>query len=172
MKLSSVLLGLVIGAIIGFAANSLFRSNAPSTTGQDANSRLTDTAKWQWPDSLDAVHASPQNHKIIFENKDVRILSVILEPYEFEHLHTHSLPSVMFGRDNDTSSFDIIYYPYAYDSVNHRYFARDSIRQHRGGHADKDSKGHFMKPEGPHRIKNLSNVRIVAYRVEFKRPGT
>lgn len=32
----------------------------------------------------------------------------------------------------------------------------------------KSPNAHFMKPEGPHRIKNLSNVRILAFRVEFK----
>ncbi len=124
-----------------------------------------DTAKWQWPDSLDAVKAAPNSHKVLFENDKVRILEVTVEPYGFEPMHTHRYFSVMFGPGNDTSHYDIIYYSYDYDSVRHVYFAKDSVRQHGGGQG---TDAHFMKPEGPHRIKNLSKVRIVAFRVEFK----
>ncbi len=86
-------------------------------------------------------------------------------------MHTHRLSSVMFGNNNsDTSSFEIIYYRYGYDSVNHRYFIRDSIKQHSDAeNTNQPDTGYLMKPEGPHRIKNLSNVTIDVYRVEFKK---
>ena len=131
----------------------------------NVNAQLTDAAKWPWPDSLDAVKAAPNSHKVLFENDKIRILEVTVEPYGFEPMHTHRYPGVMFGPDNDTSQYDIIYYRYDYDSVRHVYFARDSVHQHAGGLGPDE---HFMKPEGPHRIKNLSNVRIIAYRVELK----
>ncbi len=70
------------------------------------------------------------------------------------------------GSDNDAPAYDIIYYRYNYDSVKHKYFVEDSVKQHGGGNPNV---AHFMQPEGPHRIKNLSNARIVAYRVEFKK---
>jgi hypothetical protein len=161
MKLWSLLGGLVIGALIGIILTNLYKSSGKSNNKENVNFQLPEKGKWQWADSLDAV-------KIIFENNEIRILEVTLGPYEFEQLHTHSFPSVMFGPDNDTSQFDIIYYPYTYDSANHRYFARDSIKQHQGGQPNEPNVGYYMKPEGPHRIKNLSNVRILAYRVEFK----
>lgn len=129
--------------------------------------KVTDTTKWPWPDSLDAVTAAPNSHKVLFENDKIRILEVTTEPYGFEPMHTHRYPSVMFGPDNDTSHYDIVYYRCDYDSIKHVYFAKDSIRQ-RGGGIGTDE--HFMKPEGPHRIRNLSNVRILAFRVEFKQP--
>jgi hypothetical protein len=165
MKRTSLIAGLVIGALIGIVSTNLYRSNAPSIFKQKAD---TDMAKWVWADSLDAIKNAPDNHKVIFENNVIRILKVSLAPYEYEQMHTHSLPSVMFGADQDTSSFDIIYYPYTYDSTNHQYVAKDSIRQHHVGKAADPIEVHFMKPEGPHRIKNCSNTRILAYRVEFK----
>ena len=131
----------------------------------NVNAQLIDAAKWKWPDSLDAVKAAPNSHKILFENDKIRILEVTVEPHGFEPMHTHRYPSVMFGPGNDTSHYDIIYYKYDYDSIKHIYFAKDSIYQHSGGAGTGE---HFMKPEGPHRIKNLSNVKILAFRVEFK----
>ncbi len=109
--------------------------------------------------------AAPNSHKVLFENDKIRILEVTVDPYGFEPMHTHRYPSVMFGPGNDTSHYDIIYYRYDYDSARHVYFTKDSIRQQGGGIGTGE---HFMTPEGPHRIKNLSNVRIVAFRVEFK----
>ena len=129
---------------------------------------LADTTGWQWADSLDAVKAAPNSHKVLFENDKIRILEVTVDPYGFEPMHTHRYPSVMFGPDDDSSRYDIIYYRYVYDSSKHSYSVKDSILQHGGGQSERSNKGHFINPEGPHRIKNLSNARIVAYRVEFK----
>jgi hypothetical protein len=155
MKLLFLLIGLIAGATIGV----LWAHPVPPSPQK---------AGWNWPDSLDAVRAASHNHKILFENNKIRILEVILEPHEFEQLHTHSWPSVMFGADNDTAQFDIVYYPYGYDSTNHRYFAKDSIRQHHGGPSSQPDTGNYMKPEGPHRVKNLGGHRLVFYRVEMK----
>jgi hypothetical protein len=155
MKLLILLIGLVAGAGIGILWSR-------------ASSPLPEKADWNWPDSLDAVRAAPHNHRVIFENSQIRILEVILEPYEFESMHTHSHPSVMFGADIETPPFNIVYYAYGYDTANHRYILKDSMRQHQSGQDDSTGGANFMKPEGPHRVKNLSNVRVVAYRVEFK----
>jgi len=132
------------------------------------SAQLTNAAKWQWPDSLDAVRAAPNSHRVLFENDKIRILEVTVEPYGFEPMHTHRYPSVMFGPDNDTAHYDIIYYKYGYDPVGHTYFVEDSVFQHGGSSAGSSNKAHFKNPEGPHRIKNLSAVRILAYRVEMK----
>ena len=170
MKTGLFITGLIVGAIIGFGLMKMFNSNITTTAKRSSKTVVTtinkaNSAKWQWPDSLDAVKAAPNSHKVLFENDKIRILEVTVEPYGFEPMHTHRYPSLMFGSGNDTSHYDIIYYKYDYDTVKHVYFAKDSIHQHSGGIGTKE---HFMKPEGPHRIKNLSNVRILAYRVEFK----
>lgn len=100
-----------------------------SINAQTVNTLLADTAKWHWADSLDAVKAAPNSHKVLFENDKIRILKVTVEPYAFEPMHTHRYPGVMFGPDNDTSQYDIIYYGYGYDSIMHTYIAKDSVRQ-------------------------------------------
>jgi hypothetical protein len=184
MKKQSIIVGL-IGAIIGFGLAKFFYSeskavaNLPVVTKGVINNK--DSTVWAWPDSLDAVKAAPQNHHVIFENDKIRILEVILNPYEYEQLHVHRFPSVMFGAENGSITsgsaksnnkippFDIIYYRYAYDSINHTYYVKDSNEQHNGGgKPDEPHSGHYMRPEGPHRIKNLSNVKIDVFRVEIK----
>jgi hypothetical protein len=166
MKLLFLLIGLVAGAAIGVIWAA--RPAPPSPFTPSPISPAPEKTGWNWPDSLDAVRAAPHNHKILFENDKIRILEVILEPHEYEKLHTHSHPSVMFGGDDDTSSIDIVYYAYSYDPVTHKYFAKDSIRQHHGGQTNQPDTGYYMKPEGPHRIKNLGNHKMVVYRVEMK----
>lgn len=40
-----------------------------------------------WTPELDAVIASPKNHKVILENDKVRVLEITLLPNETENLH-------------------------------------------------------------------------------------
>jgi hypothetical protein len=157
-----------MGFLIGGAMIFILTYHYKTTIKLQQDNSLNKAQAWKWADSLDAVKAAPNSHKIIFENDEIRILEVTLNPYAFEPVHTHQFPSVMFGPDNDTSQFDIIYYPYSYDSTRHLYFARDSIKQHQGGQTTEPNVGNYMKPEGPHRVKNLSSVRIDVFRVELK----
>jgi hypothetical protein len=48
----------------------------------------------QWDPQLDAVIAAPHNHKVLFENDQLRVLEVTLEPDEEEPVHHHRWPSV------------------------------------------------------------------------------
>ncbi len=163
MKLLLFLIGGVVGGGIVFLTYQYKSSNQLQKDNQSDK-----PAHWSWADSLDAVKAAPNSHKVIFENDKIRILEVILEPYGFEPIHTHQFPSIMFGPGNDTSQFDIVYYPYGYDSSRRTYFAKDSVKQHQGGQPAKPNIGSYMRPEGPHRVKNLSNRRIDVFRVELK----
>lgn len=76
----------------------------------------------------------------------------------------------MFGTDlHGTPAFDIEYYRYDYDTLLGRYVIIDSIKQHRPAELPgTPDTGNYMPPEGPHSIRNLSNLTIRAYRVEFK----
>ena len=47
-----------------------------------------------WDPALDAVVAAPANHKVLFENDNLRVLEVILEASEEEPVHHHRWPSV------------------------------------------------------------------------------
>ena len=170
METRSKMSAFVIGAVLGFvlAALCFLAINAMHNSG-NKEVKIAGSG-WPWPDSLDAVKAAPKNHRVVYEDDKVRLLEVILRPNEFEQMHTHKLPSVMFGSNNgDTSSFDIIYYRYRYDAKDHRYVVRDSVRQHSPGtKAGEPDSGNLMKPEGPHAIKNISNVKVDIYRLEFK----
>jgi hypothetical protein len=49
-----------------------------------------------WPDSLDALAAAPDHHKLLLENDRVRVLEVRIPPGELVPVHTHRWPSVVF----------------------------------------------------------------------------
>lgn len=55
----------------------------------------TNFDKW-WTPRNDALVAAPQNHKLLFENDEVRVLEVTVAPGVREPLHAHQYPSVMY----------------------------------------------------------------------------
>lgn len=42
-----------------------------------------------WDPALDAVAAAPKHHKVLFENDNVRVIEVTLEPNDEEPIHHH-----------------------------------------------------------------------------------
>lgn len=52
------------------------------------------TSDWSWPDSLDAMVAAPEHHKLLLENDHVRVLETRIEPGDTVPMHTHRWPSV------------------------------------------------------------------------------
>jgi hypothetical protein len=51
--------------------------------------------RW-WKPELDATAAAPENHKVLFENDEVRVLDVSIAPGSIERLHVHRYPSVIY----------------------------------------------------------------------------
>ena len=51
--------------------------------------------RW-WKPELEATSAAPDNHKILFENEEVRVLEVTVLPGKSEQLHVHRYPSVIY----------------------------------------------------------------------------
>jgi mannose-6-phosphate isomerase-like protein (cupin superfamily) len=47
-------------------------------------------------DALDGVAVAPSNHKVIFENEEVRVLETTIVAGEVTPLHTHLTPTVMY----------------------------------------------------------------------------
>ena len=47
-----------------------------------------------WDPALDAVIAAPKHHKVLFENGQLRVLKITLEPNDEEPVHHHRWPSV------------------------------------------------------------------------------
>ncbi len=56
---------------------------------------MSDQDPADWPPHLDAVIAAPQNHRVLFEDEEVRVLEVTVDPGEREALHHHRWPSIM-----------------------------------------------------------------------------
>ena len=54
------------------------------------------TEPWPWPDSLDAVVAAPQYHRLVFENEQVRVLDTVIPIGDTVPVHTHRWPAVYY----------------------------------------------------------------------------
>ena len=55
--------------------------------------RRDEKSSWGWPDSLDALAAAPQQHRLLFENERVRVLDTIIQQGERTPVHTHRWPA-------------------------------------------------------------------------------
>ena len=51
---------------------------------------------WPWPDSLDAMIAAPQYHKLLLENDRVRVLDTVIPVGDIVPVHTHRWPAVYY----------------------------------------------------------------------------
>ena len=51
---------------------------------------------WQSIDSLDALIAAPNHHKLLFENERVRVLYTSIPAGDKVPVHTHRWPSVLY----------------------------------------------------------------------------
>ena len=118
------------------------------------NENKETTAAWPWPDSMDAVSAAPKNHKVLYEDANVRILSVTVQPGEKEVMHSHRWPSTLVvdspaRKKEYTSDGQVI--------LTERPPAGTPlpIMVHR-------------EPEKPHAIENLDTKVLHLYRIELK----
>jgi hypothetical protein len=64
----------------------------PLLVAQEAASNFD---RW-WRPELEAVTAAPLNHKVLFENDEVRVLEVTIAPHTQEPLHVHRWPAVIY----------------------------------------------------------------------------
>jgi hypothetical protein len=51
---------------------------------------------WPWPDSLDALIAASEHHKLVFENERLRILDTRIPAGDLVPVHTHRWPAVYY----------------------------------------------------------------------------
>ncbi len=51
---------------------------------------------WRWPESLDALQAAPDSHRLVFENDAVRVLETTIAPGRTTPVHTHRWPGVLY----------------------------------------------------------------------------
>jgi quercetin dioxygenase-like cupin family protein len=50
----------------------------------------------RWPPELDAMTAAADNHQLLLENEQVRVLDSWVKPGESTPVHTHEWPSVLY----------------------------------------------------------------------------
>lgn len=106
--------------------------------------------KW-WTPANDALAAAPRNHELLFENDDVRVLKVTVQPGVREPLHAHRWPSVLY------------------------YISAAHMKEYSPGRAVVD---HPRKEDGtvvflpigpPHQMENMDTKLLIAIRVELKK---
>jgi hypothetical protein len=113
---------------------------------------------WHWPESLEATHAAPKNHKVLFENDHVRLLEVSIQPGETENMHGHVWPSV-----------------FAYDAVqpkgsNRVLDAGTQTVTREFENADwYTPQCRIMGPQAPHQVTDSDTFPQHFYRIEFKK---
>jgi hypothetical protein len=114
-----------------------------------------DQPSWPWPDSLDALVAAPDHHKLLVENEQVRVLEVRIPPGQFVPVHTHRWPSVIFTLS-----------------------AADFIRRDAEGKLLLDTRvtpfssaraaAEWLPPLPPHSVENVGENEIRLFSVELK----
>jgi hypothetical protein len=57
---------------------------------------VPERAPWPWPDSLDAMTAAPQYHRLMFENDRVRVLDTRIPVGDIVPVHTHRWPAIYY----------------------------------------------------------------------------
>ncbi len=108
-----------------------------------------------WPDELDALIASPQHHKLLFENDSVRVLDANIPPGEITAVHTHSLAASHLV----ISWSDFI----RYDAEGIVLLDSRSIGKTIAQHT-----ALWSEPLGPHALKNVGTNDLHIISVEIK----
>jgi hypothetical protein len=119
------------------------------------NTRTEDSHAWTWPDSLDALIAAPDHHRLLLENDHVRVLEVRIKPGQIVPVHTHRWPSVVQIKS-----------------------ASDLLRRHVDGKLTFDSRTcgtpqkacdvAWTPPLPPHSVENIGTSEIHLVAVELK----
>jgi predicted metal-dependent enzyme (double-stranded beta helix superfamily) len=113
--------------------------------------------QWTWPDSLDALIAAPEFHRLLLENDRVRVLDVRIAPGQTVPVHTHKWPSIVCLQS-----------------------ASDFIRRDGEGKIILDSRAagvpqdspvvQWLPPLPPHSVENVGTSEIHLFTVELKEP--
>ncbi len=112
----------------------------------------TDPATWD--PALDGVLAAPENHKVLYEDEAIRVISVSIAPGAVEKPHHHCLPAIFVVdrlvsvRDFDGATGEEIPLPIPED-------------------APLPITAKFL-PQPLHYVENLDRTPFHATRIEFK----
>jgi hypothetical protein len=131
-------------------------SVAMAGRGVGAQVPAASTCKVIEPDAMDGPIAAPENHTVLYEDRDVRVLDVHSAPHTTDKMHTHARPAVMYVDSQGAR----------------RYFTpEDMVGSSHPTDPDFKIRIFATKPEGLHATENTGEVPFHAIRVEFKHPG-
>ena len=110
-----------------------------------------------WPDALDALHAAPRYHTLLFENEWVRVLETHVPPGETVPLHTHRWPAALY----------ILRWSHFVRRDGEGAILADS----RLGREPAEGIALWSGPLAPHTLENVGESELRAISVELKSPG-
>ena len=110
-----------------------------------------------WPESLDAMTAAAEHHRVLLENERVRVLDAWIAPGDTVPLHTHRWPGVIYVLG--TSDFV-------------RYDADGRVVLDSRTLPSKIERGDVLwsPPLHPHRLQNTGETELRVITVELKEP--
>jgi len=111
----------------------------------------------KWPLSLEAVHAAPTVHHVLFENDSVRLLEVTVQPGQTEPRHWHMYPSVFAINGVQAALSD-------------HTAAGETNRPRQYEEADwSQPQCRTMPVQAPHQVTDTDSFPVHFYRLEFKK---
>ena len=131
---------------ISFSASGLATAANPSDVAP---------AGCAWPQSTDAVAAAPDNHHVLLENDQVRVLDVVVPPHTKEPVHAHCSPSVLYI--TEASAF-----------IDHDEIGKVLLDTRELKTPLTFPMTMWKEPEAPHSVENLSDKPLHLIRVELK----
>lgn len=123
---------------------------AASTWNLNAQAPPGDFDKW-WTPQNEALAAAPQHHTLLFENDEVRVLTVTIQPGVKEPMHAHRYPSVIY----DEQPSHLVEY------------LSDGTRADRGTRPQGGAR--FLPIGPPHALENVGTTPLRIVRVELKK---
>jgi len=114
-----------------------------------------DKERWTWPESLDALEAAPESHRLLFENDVVRVLEVSIGPDHTTPVHTHRWPAVLY-----LLSFG--------HSVRRDADGNVLVDTRDGGSLPESGSAIWIDPLPPHSLQNVDTSEIHLVALELK----
>jgi hypothetical protein len=141
------------GTMICFAVVMLLAGGTAAAQGMPRSTDGSDPKTWD--PALDAVKSGARNHVVIYEDREIRVLSVTVEPGEVEAVHHHQWPSVIVFVD----------YPPVEDRN-----AQGSLQRvgNRGDAGQEQPVVARIPPEAAHSVTNKGTTPLRLIRVEYK----